>query len=281
MSDFIAAISEARVRRLEPFGVEIDFDLSRPFDAREAKAFRDLFFRENWLLFRNQQLTMDEQIRLIELLGTVIPGFGAGYLYPEDKVIGSIPLDYHSDMSATPMPLDVLSLLAIDLDETAGTWTGFVSGKRALNQMPDALRKQVADLEVTFLQTPADKSQLTDEIPDDRYRLVRPAVINHRITGEPLLYTIESATALVPDMSRAESREMLDRIFSYIYAPTNELRHVWKQGDFLIWDNIFLQHCRPPLDERYRRRMQRVGAGRKTLREQIPDYGFGAFFGED
>jgi len=224
---------------------------------------------------------MDEQVRLIEHLGIVLPDFGAGYLYPEDKVIGSIPLDYHSDMSATPMPLDVLSLLAIDLDEAAGTWTGFVSGKRALQVMPEQLRQQVSALEVVFLQTPADKSQVTDDIPDDRYRYNRPCVINHRTTGEPLLYAIESATARVEGMDRAQSRAMLDRIFSYVYAPENELRHIWKQGDLLIWDNIFLQHCRPPLDPSFRRRMQRVGAGRKTLREQVPEYNFGAFFGED
>jgi taurine dioxygenase len=281
-TDFIAAIGDpARVRRLEPFGVEIAVDMSRPFDRRGAEAFRELFFRETWLLFRNQHLAMDDQIRLIGHLGTVLPDFGAGYLDPEDKVLGSAPLDYHSDMSASPLPMDVISLLAVDLDEAAGSWTGFVSGKRAWERMEPALREELERIEVTFVQTFADRSQLSYDIPDGAYRLTRPAVIDHRITGERMLFVPESASARVEGLDREASRAMLDRIFAHVRAPDNEMRHVWRQGDLLIWDNIAIQHCRPALDPRYHRRMQRVGAAEKTLREQYPEWNYGAFFGEE
>ena len=279
---FIEALRDpARVRRLQPFGVEIDFDMSRPFDADEAAAFRRLFFSETWLRFRDQQLTMDQQIRLIGHLGTVLPDFGSGYLDPADKVLGSSPLDYHSDMSASPMPMDAISLLAIDLDEAAGSWTGFISGKRAWALMPEALREELAHTDITFVQTNADKSRLSYDIPEGDYRLTRPAVIEHRMTGERMLFVPESASARVAGLDRAASDAMLDRIASHVRAPDNELRHVWRQGDLLIWDNIALQHCRPALDPRYRRRMQRVGAAEKTLREQYPEWEFGAFFGEE
>lgn len=278
-SDFLDAIG--RARRLEPFGVEIDFDMARPLDAREAAAFRDLFFRETWLLFRNQRLTMDQQAALVGHIGKVLPDFGTGYLDPEDKVLGSSPLDYHSDMSASPLPMDAISLLAIDLDEAAGSWTGFVSGKRAWQRMPADFREELEEVQVTFVQTFADKSQLSYDIPEDDYRLTRPAVIEHRLSGEQMLFVPESASARVDGLDREASRAMLDRIFAYVRAPDNELRHIWRQGDLLIWDNIALQHCRPALDPRYRRRMQRVGAAEKTLREQYPEWEYGAFFGED
>ncbi len=279
---FIEALRDpARVRHLQPFGVEIDFDMARPLDDDEAAAFRQMFFRETWLRFRNQRLTMDDQVRLIGHLGTVLPDFGSGYIHPEDEVLGSAALDYHSDMSASPLPMDAISLLAIDLDEAAGSWTGFVSGKRAWARMPEALREELARTEITFVQTFADISQLSYDIPDGDYRLTRPAVITHRITGERLLFAPESASARVEGLDRAASRAMLDRIFTHVRAPDNELRHVWRQGDLLIWDNIALQHCRPALDPRYRRRLQRVGAAEKTLREQYPQWDYGAFFGED
>jgi taurine dioxygenase len=280
-SDFIAAIVDpGRIRRLEPFGVEIDCDMARPLDAAGAAAFRELFLRETWLLFRDQRLTMDQQVALAGHLGRILPDFGTGYLDPEDKVLGSAPLDYHSDMSASPLPMDAISLLAIDLDEAAGSWTGFVSGKRAWTLMPPALRAELADVQVTFVQTFADKSQLSFDIPDSDYRLTRPAVIRHRISGEEMLFVPESASARIEGLDREASKAMLQRIFTHIRAPDNELRHVWRQGDLLIWDNIALQHCRPALDPRFRRRMQRVGAAEKTLREQYPEWNYGAFFGE-
>lgn len=278
-SGFLDAIAQAR--RLEPFGVEIDFDMAKPLDAAEAVAFRELFFRETWLLFRDQALTMDQQVALVGHLGRILPDFGTGYLYPEDDVLGAAPLDYHSDMSASPLPMDAISLLAIDLDEAAGSWTGFVSGKRAWERMPDSLRKELAEVQIAFVQTFADKSRLSYDIPDGDYRLIRPAVIEHRNTGERMLFVPESASARVEGLDREASKEMLDRIASYIRAPDNEVRHVWKQGDLIIWDNIALQHCRPALDPSYRRRMQRVGAAEKTLREQYPEWEFGAFFGEE
>lgn len=271
----------ARARRLEPFGVEIDFDMAKPLKEGEATAFRELFFRETWLRFRNQALTMEQQVALVGHLGRILPDFGTGYLHPEDDVLGAAPLDYHSDMSASPLPMDAISLLAIDLDEAAGSWTGFVSGKRAWARMPEALRAELADVRIAFVQTFADTSQLSYDIPDGDYRLIRPAVIEHRITGERMLFVPESASARVEGLDRAASKALLDRIFAHIRAPDNELRHVWKQGDLLIWDNIALQHCRPALDSRYRRRLQRVGAAEKTLREQYPEWGFGAFFGEE
>ena len=272
---------QARVRRLEPFGLEIDFDLSRPLDETNAEAFRELFYRETLLLFRNQTLAMDEQTRVMEYVGPIVPDWGKGYLSPRDNVLGTDKLDYHSDLSWAPMPLDAISLLAIDLDEEGTSWTGFVSGLRAFQTLPPNLQRRIADIELTFVQTNANKSLLSYDIAPNAYKLTRPCVIKHRITGESIIYAIESAIARVEGLERGESAALLNEIFGYIYSPENEMRHIWRQGDFLLWDNMALQHCRPSLDSRFRRHMQRIGAGRKSLREQAPDYCLTPVYGEE
>jgi taurine dioxygenase len=277
---FAAVIEDSdRVRSLGPFGVEVDFDLRQPLDADDAQAFRDLFFRESLLLFRGQTLTMDDQQRVVEYVGPVLPGSGRGFLSPEDKVLGTVKLDYHSDLCATPMPLDAISLHALDVVEGTST-TNFVSGARAWRMLPDDLRNRIETLDVNFVQTLADRSRLSYDVPPDALNLVRPFVMRHRITGTPIVYANESSAARVEGLGREESRALLDAVFERLYSPSNEIRHAWRPGDFILWDNLALQHGRPPLDPAVPRYMQRVASGRRTLREQVPNYNLSGVFGE-
>ncbi len=267
------------VRRLEPFGAEIACDLSVPLTANAAAAFRELFYAETLLLFRDQSLSMDQQAALIGHLGPVLPSSGKSYLSPEDKVLGTVKLDYHSDLCATPMPLDAISLLALDVEPDTA-WTGFVSGRRAYDILPDDLRARIEPLEVTFMQTLADKARLSYDVPADALTLVRPIVMRHRITGRPIVYANESSAARIEGLGPAESDALLREVFAYLYGPGNELHHHWRRGDLVVWDNLALQHGRPALDPKLPRRMQRVATGRKTLREQVPNYNLSGIFGE-
>jgi taurine dioxygenase len=267
------------VRRLDPFGIEIEADLRQPLAPEDAAAFRDIFRRETLLLFRHQDLTMDQQADLVGHVGSVLAGSGRGYLSPEDKVLGTVGLDYHSDLCATPMPLDAISLHALDVDE-GSSWTGYVSGLRAYQLLPDALKARIDALEVMFVQTLADKTRLTYDVAPDALSLVRPIVLRHRHTGQPILYVNESSAARVEGLDRDESAALLSELFATLYAPSNELRHHWRRGDFVLWDNLCLQHGRPPLQPGRPRHLQRVSAGRKTLREQVPSYNLSGVFGE-
>lgn len=267
------------VRRLDPFGVEIDCDLTRPLGAGAAAAFRDLFYGETLLLFRGQSLGMDQQADLVGRLGPVLPSSGRSYVSPEDKVLGTVKLDYHSDLCATPMPLDAISLLALEVGE-GSSWTGFASGRRAYETLPDALKARIAPLQVTFMQTLADKARLAYDPPPEALTLVRPLVMRHRITGRPIVYANESSAARVEGLGPAASDALLAELFAYLYGPGNELHHHWQPGDLVVWDNLALQHCRPALDPKLPRRLQRVASGRRTLREQVPHYNLSGIFGE-
>lgn len=267
------------VRRLEPFGVEIECDLSRPLTAHQAAAFRELFYGETLLLFRGQSLSMDQQADLVGHLGPVLPSSGRSYLSPEDKVLGTVKLDFHSDLCATPMPLDAISLLALDVEEGT-TRTDFASGRRAYDRLPADLKARIEALQVTFMQTLADKARLAFDPPPDALTLVRPIVMRHRITGQPILYANESSAARVEGLGRADSDALLGDLFAHLYGPGNELHHPWRRGDLVVWDNLALQHGRPALDPKLPRRLQRVASGRKSLREQVPNYNLSGIFGE-
>jgi taurine dioxygenase len=257
-------------RPFEPFGAEVDLDLSAPLDADTAAALRDLFFRHSLLVFRGQSLSMDDQKRAVSNVGPVLEP-SSGYLSPEDGILNTKHLDFHSDLCSTPLPFDAISLHAQDVDE-GNTSTKFASGLRAYGLLPQATRDLVGGLDVNMVQTVADKTLLSYDVPEGAFNLVRPVVLHHRVTGEPILFCSESSAARIEGWARPESDALLAELFAVLYDPGNIYRHVWRNGDLEIWDNLSLQHGRDPVPPGRPRRMQRVVAGLKTLREQVPAY---------
>jgi taurine dioxygenase len=213
---------------------------------------------------------MEDQQRAVSYVGQVLAP-SSGYLSPEDGILNTKRLDFHSDLCSTPLPFDAISLLAQDVDE-GNTSTKFASGLRAYRLLPQATRDLIGRLDVNMVQTVADKSLLTYDVPENAFNLVRPVVLRHRVTGEPILYCSESSAARIEGWARAESDALLAELFAVLYDPGNIYRHVWRNGDLVIWDNLSLQHGRDPVEPGRPRRMQRVVAGLKTLREQVPAY---------
>ena len=72
----------------------------------------------------------------------------------------------------------------------------------------------------------------------------QPVIIDHPVTGEPVLFVTELQTARIEGLVQAESDALLDRLFTALYDPAKVYEHVWRPGDFLLWDNLALQHGR-------------------------------------
>jgi alpha-ketoglutarate-dependent taurine dioxygenase len=56
----------------------------------------------------------------------------------------------------------------------------------------------------------------------------------------------------------AEGRALLDRILAWATAPQFTLRHRWRVGDLVIWDNTGMLHRAHPYGETSRRLMHRT-----------------------
>ena len=124
-------------RGLEPFGVEVDFDLREPLNDKQIRALTQLFHRDGLVVLRNQELTVEQQIGVVSHLGPVIRALDGVGIISTDPAVGSLgtgELAYHSDYSFTPHPLQVLSLHAIDVRDGASS-TRYVSAMRAFERL--------------------------------------------------------------------------------------------------------------------------------------------------
>lgn len=261
-----------RGERLAPFGLELDIDLKQPFSVDRQREFRDLFFQNGLLVFRNQELTMAAHERILGYLGKVLTAKGEYRTISTDGNLGAGALAYHSDLSFTEQPFKVISLhaLAVNDDQTC---TRFANGIRALAGLPQQLREKIAGrTALACINVHQSERQLPFDPPPMLPQITRPAIISHPLTGVPVLYISELQTARIDGYSPHESETLLAQLFEYLYADHNTYEHRWRNGDLVIWDNIALQHARPDMTGCVPRELQRVCVADKTFFELCPQF---------
>lgn len=270
----MATLAETRpgfnVKKLAPFGVELDGDLSRPMSEEDRTRLVELIDEHGIIVARDQHLTMDQHRKLLEPLGR-ISELGFQHVSLDDKILNRDRMGFHSDLAYAHTPYKYGSLHALDLiaGESA---TYFANGARAYAKLSAAQKKQLAALTTTAVWGTRTHRAVGYDLPADGPRAVRAAVIYHPRTARPILYVNEIQHCRFNELGREESDALLAELFAILYAPDAILTHDWLPGDLLIWDNLALQHGRPGLDHLSRRRLQRVTVADVSGEDMLPQY---------
>lgn len=260
-------------RALEPFGAELDVDLSAPLSDEAARQFAELVWQSGLVVAHGQSLTMERQTALMSLLGPILQRAGEdGYISNETGLeVSNSALPYHSDAAYTTAPFFSLSLHAVDVRDGASS-TRFASAVRACDTLPDSLRDVLATHSVEMIAPSFETlARRTCDIRDPKamVRGERPGLFEHPLTGAQCVWVSEMQAARILDMSWEDSGEVLRAVFDHLYAPDNVHEHVWRRGDIVIWDNIALQHARGPLHDAGKRVLQRVIVGTEGVAPHV------------
>jgi taurine dioxygenase len=274
------------VRPLPPCAAEVaGVDLARPVDAATRAALQALMARHRILVFRDQRLAPEDQVRALALFGDNVldeSRNGSRYIYVSGDDTGVNPgrLLFHSDNHFTALPLERLSLYAEDVDERAAS-TLFVDNVRAFERLPPALRDRLVgawtvNVSYYYWGQGSDRPSRS-VVPDhpEAPRAVHPAVWRHPVSGEPFVYITELHTHHLLDMPLGESDALLEKVRAEMYASANIFEHRWRTGDLVVWDNRAAQHARGYVpDSRAepaapRRALRRCVAGPKAFHEQV------------
>jgi taurine dioxygenase len=270
-----AWITEAGLawRPLQPFGAEVDHDLSRPLTEAQGRRLVQLLWRRGLVLARGQNLTMAQQEAVCGFAGPILHREGEnGYLTAVAGVAATLTeLSWHADAAYTRAPLDAISLHALEVVDEASS-TRFVNAQDAWDALPADLRAQLADRELDMI-SPAFEAlgarSCDQEDPVVVVRGVFPAVRRNPHNGRQVLWTSELQTARVLGLDWAQSRDLLHAVFDHLYRPARVLEHRWRNGDLVIWDNVGLQHMRGPLRDVGVRVLQRVIVGTEGVAPHV------------
>ncbi len=259
-----------QVKPVEPFGIELIGDLSAPLSGEEEDFLRGLVEKHAVLVARGQSLSIERQHELMALYGPV-PERELFYVELSDGVLGADPLTFHSDMAFCHTPYRYGSLHALEI-EGGRTSTAFANGTLAYRKLDAEQRRLLARLTTLAVSTCRTGQAFREDIPEEAFRTQRAAVIFHPRTFDPILYVCEAQHARFNELDRAASDALFEALFPILYAPDNVYEHVWSVGDFVIYDNLTLQHARPDPSALRVRKLQRMGVADVSANDMLAEF---------
>ena len=257
-------------------------DLRETLSGATVAALLSAWHRHLILLFREQELTEDQQLRFAESFGRLgvrarrperrPEGAGADnvMLVPnirKDGVpIGSLPdgeMFFHHDMCYVEAPHMATLLYGIEFPSHGGN-TLFANMYAAYETLPAELKRAIEGRRVmqVYQYDPTARVAAGEGLSDYDH-CWQPAVIVHPATGRKALYVNELMSTEIEGLPADESEAVLQALFANISRPGNVYEHVWQPGDLLMWDNRCTCHARTdfPTDEvRLLRRCTVAGA---------------------
>jgi taurine dioxygenase len=249
-------------RPLVPFGAEIDHDLDEPLEKSAAARLVRLLHETGLILARGQRLSMQRQRQVCGLIGPILlRGGESGYLSTKNAAAASLSeLRWHSDGAYTEAPLDAIALHAIDVVDGASS-TCFINAQDTLRSLPPVLRRRIEGQQVEMIAPSYDSIGLRTcdrPNPEAQKRGIRPAILRNPHNDRDCIWVNEMQSAKILGMEWEESRQLLNAIYDHLYQAAHVHEHRWRNGDFLLWDNIALQHMRGSLADCGPRVLQRV-----------------------
>jgi len=260
-------------------------DIGRPLSPEQVKAIENAMDRYAVLVFRNQPLDQDQQIRLAQSFGPLdlglrkVKGGPHRFKYAEladisnvtadgevaarqhAKIVGNVANQlWHSD-SSFQRPRAKYSMLSAVVVPPEGGETEFADLRSAYDALPPWRKRQVADLTAVHYALHSrfllGDTNYTEEqrkaIPPARWPLVQ----TDPRSGRKSLYVGIHACE-IDGMTIAEGRMLLMDLLEHATQRQFVYQHRWQPGDLVIWDNTATVHRGRYYDFSLRRELRRA-----------------------
>jgi taurine dioxygenase len=261
----------------EIVGVDLREDLSAATIAEIIEAWH----RHLVLLFRDQSLSEDDQIRFAQHFGTLQKRTRppeaineAGYTkYPlltmlvsnireNGKLIGSLPdgeMHFHSDQCYLEKPATGTFLYAIEVPSAGGD-TLFLNMYKAYETLPEDVKARIEGRKAlnAYLYDSTTRAVNGSKVDFSAHpHYLQPMVRTHPDTKRKALYVNRLMTFTVEDMDDEQGSALLNALFDHIEQDRFIYAHHWRPGDLVLWDNRCTLHARTDFSDKERRLLRR------------------------
>ncbi len=271
---------------IEPLGgplgaTVIGLDAAQPLAAEVVRRLVDAWRQHLVLVAHDQALSDDQLVSFARNFGELDPPgpnpYGISFLpdHPELNVISNVveggqPIGnlgdgeavWHADMTYTEQPPKGAILYAMEVPPSGGD-TYFANMFQAYEELPETLKKRIegrraihdcAHNSAGMLRKGYQEISDVRDTPGARHPLVR----TDPISGRKCLFLGRRPHAYIVGLEVAESDDLLDALWAHVSQPRYAMRHQWRQGDILMWQNLSVLHRRDSFDPNSRRIMHRA-----------------------
>jgi alpha-ketoglutarate-dependent taurine dioxygenase len=235
----------------------IGLDLTQPLDADTRGQLHQAFLERQLLIFRDQDLTKEQQVAFTEQFGTLerhtarnkgtndLPLVHIVNNLGEDgKPMGKVRSDmWHTDKSFRPEPSMATILHAITLPPDGGD-TVFVNMYAAFEGLSAARQTETRDLKVVHswrLSRENEGREMSSEELADAPDNTHPLARIHPETGRTAIFAGMHASH-IEGWPFEKGRALILELEAHATQPQYLYRHTWRPGDMLMWDNRCLLH---------------------------------------
>lgn len=251
----------------------------------EAEMLRQLLYRNKLVVMRGQRLDMTEQqqVDFTRAVGRPQVYFQQNYHHPDHPEIfvsNNLNEDgkkfgvsgtgryWHTDCSFEKHPLSFTSVRPIFFPKSARD-TSYIDMTRVYRELPDDLRRYVdgrmamQEAWPRYKVQPCDIDRSIEELIENFKAecppQAHPAVIEHPVTGEKILYISSGFTSGLVGLSYEENQRVMKALFEFVEQPKFIHTHTWEEGDMIIWENRTLIHKGSKAKPGEYSRMYRIG----------------------
>ncbi|MEE3849168.1 TauD/TfdA family dioxygenase [Gordonia sp. LSe1-13] len=263
-------------------GAEIrGIDIANACD-EEIRAVRSTLIDRKVVVIRDQHIDDAAHIDFGRRLGDVTighPVWDSGdvpdEVYALDSADDGFADVWHTDVTFMPRPPMGSILRPVVLPRNGGD-TNWADAELAYSSLSQPVRRLVDELTAVHDGNRAFGYYLRhrrggrgntwdgDEV-NQRVPVSHPVVRIHPETGRKSLFVNPGFTSHIEGVSDAESRGLLDLLYAHLTKPEHIVRHRWRLGDLVLWDNRNTVHYANRDYGSARRVMHRI-----TLRGDVP-----------
>jgi taurine dioxygenase len=255
--------------QLRPLGAAlgteaVGIDLSQPIDEATFAWIAQAFAEHPVLVFRDQHLGAADLAAFGRRFGTPRRHALVAYRYegvPEVSWLRNVDeageidwygvkraTDWHTD-STYEEELPLLAMLhALEVPAARGG-TMFADMRAAYDALPAAMKQRLAGLIGLHGRSdgPAGvrlySRDEAENMTDKRYvEQPRPAVIDHPVSGRPILFVNPMHTHGFLGMGREEAWQLIEDLAEHATQARFVYYHSWRVGDVLMWDERATMH---------------------------------------
>ncbi|MFI5934513.1 TauD/TfdA dioxygenase family protein [Actinoplanes sp. NPDC051494] len=276
--------TDLRLEALGPhFGAVVHgVDLATASD-EEIVAVRAALVEKKVLFFHDQPLDDDGQVGLGRRIGEltashpVVGGVDAAHpeVYALDSTDNGFADVWHTDVTFMRRPPLGSILRPVILPPTGGD-TNWADSQLAYESLHPRVRQLVDGLTAVHDGTRefgyylaqrrgGQGNEWDGEIVTRLDPVEHPVIRVHPETGRKGIFVNPGFTSHIVGVSEFESRSILDLLYAHLTKPEHIVRHRWRLGDVVMWDNRSTSHYANRDYGTERRVMHRI-----TLRGDVP-----------
>jgi taurine dioxygenase len=242
----------------------IGFDCHKPLSKMDLEKIYADFYHYQVLVFRNQHLSIEEQISFCQQFGEIEPHpvSDVPWKYREVTYVANYNPDtgevyehcgpnfelWHSDTCYQPIPVKMSFLYAERVPKAAGE-TLFANMVDAFETLPATIKDQIIGKEAVFgssyeliKRCEARGYKLEISATDMLANCLHPVVRTHPVTQKNSIFVNWAHTDKITGLPEQESAELLNAIYNHCRKDEFVYTHEYQQGDLIVWDNAATIH---------------------------------------